>query len=147
MKKNLIVLFLILVILGLVGCDLNPLNRHTQYFYSLAGEGNADSSKTIKYRSDGHIIIMSRGKGGNPLTEAQANALNDLSKTEFSLTLDGTVLTPINAMSVDKLANGYHVVQSFSLGVMSKGLHTLIGVTHLREEGGTRTNTVYLTIK
>lgn len=147
MKKHLIVLSLILIIIGMVGCDLNPLNQHKQYFYSLAGEGNADSSKTIKYRSDGHTIIMSRGKGGQVLTEAQANALNSPAKTEFSLTLDGTALTPINTMSVDKLADGYHVVQYFSLGVMNKGPHTLVGVTQLKEEGGTRTNKVYLTVK
>ena len=145
MKKHLIVLSLILVMLAMVGCDLNPLNRHTQYFYNLAGEGNADSSKTIKYRSDGHTIIMSRGEGGKVLTEAQATAL--IPKTGFTLTLDTVLLTPINSMSVDELSNGYHVVQSFSLGVMSKGSHTLIGFTDLIKEGGSRTNTVHLTVK
>lgn len=145
MKKHLIVLFLILVILGLVACDLNPLNRHTQYFYSLAGAGDSDSSKTLKYRSDGHTIIMSRGEGGKVLSEAEANALIPL--TGFTLELDSVPLTAITSKSVDKLSDGYHVVQSFSLAVMSKGSHTLKGVTDLIKEGGKRTNTVYLTIK
>lgn len=90
---------------------------------------------------------MSRGEGGKVLTEEQANALNSPSQTAFTLTLDGTILTPINSMSVDKLTDGYHVVQSFYLGVMSKGTHTLIGITELKKEGRTRTNTVHLTIK
>ncbi len=147
MKKLLIVLSLAMVALGMFGCDLIPLNHHTQYFYNLAGEGNDDSSKTLKYRSDGYTIIMSRGYCEEVLKESEANDLIPFSG--FSLTLDGNVLEPIDSMSVDELDDtGYHVVQSFSLGVLSRGSHTLLGVTNLIKEGGPpRTNTVYLTIE
>ncbi|MDD4572981.1 MAG: hypothetical protein PHR69_02075 [Sphaerochaeta sp.] len=53
-------------------------------------------------------------------------------KTEYSLSLDGVPLTPITNKSVAKLTNGRHVVQSFSLGVMSRDSHTLIGFTDLK---------------
>ncbi|MDY0289951.1 MAG: hypothetical protein RBR15_14080 [Sphaerochaeta sp.] len=149
MKKALGILFVILIVLGMAGCDLNPLNKHTQYFYSLTGEWETPSYKTLNYRSDGHTIIMSRSKAGPPLTKEQADALNNLSKTEFSLTLDGNAVDPLGPMTVAELDRGYHVVQSFPLGVMDKGTHTLVGVTYLRAEGegGTRTDTVHLTIK
>ena len=89
---------------------------------------------------------MSRGIGGEVLTESEATAL--ISKTGFSLSLDAVSLTPITNMSVDELGDsGFHVVQSFSLGVMNKGVHTLLGETDLIQEGDTRTNTVYLTIE
>ena len=149
MKKTLGVLSVILLVLGMAGCDLNLLNKDTLYFYSLTGEWENPSYKTLNYQRDGHTIIMSRGKGEVPLTESEANALNDSNKTEFSLSLDGNALTPLGPMSVDELHNGYHVVQSYFLGVMAKGTHTLIGVTQLKAEGegGSRTNTVHLTIK
>ncbi|MFA6681761.1 MAG: hypothetical protein WCS35_06990, partial [Sphaerochaeta sp.] len=118
---------------------------HTQYFYSLTGEWEEESWKTIQYRRDGHTIIMSRGMGVEVLNEAQATAL--LPETEFTLSLDGVSLMLTTGKSVDKLANGYHVVQSFSLGVMSRGSHTLIGFTDLKQEGISRTNRVNLTVK
>lgn len=83
--------------------------------------------------------------GVEVLNEAQATAL--LPETEFTLSLDGVSLMLTTGKSVDKLANGYHVVQSFSLGVMSHGSHTLIGFTDLKQEGISRTNRVNLTVK
>ncbi len=146
MKPPLRIIVLSLLVFGMVGCTLNLLDQQTQYFYSLAGEGDADSSQTLKYRSDGYTIIMSRGEGGKVLTESEANDL--ISETGFSLELDTNPLTAIASMSVDELGDsGYHVVQSFSLGVLDKGPHTLLGVTDLIKENGTRTNTVYLTIE
>ena len=145
MKKTLVILPVVLLVLTLICCELNPLNKHTQYFYSLTGKWEEESWKTIQYRRDGHTIIMSRGLGGQVLDEAQATAL--LPKTEFTLSLDGVSLNPITGKSVDKLTNGYHVVQSFSLGVMSRGSHTLIGFTDLKQEGSSRTNRVNLTVK
>ncbi len=127
----------------MVGCELNPLNRHTQYFYSLAGEGNADSSKTIKYRSDGHTIIMSRGIEGKNLDKAEAQAL--IGSTIFSLTLDGVALSSTGSKTVDELGNtGYHVVQSFAFGKRARGDYVLVGKT---TGNMSRTNKVYLTIK
>ncbi len=146
MNKSLLALSVILVILGMVGCEMNQFDKHSIYFYALAGDGDADSEQTIKYRSDGHTIIMSRGEEGKVLTEGQATTLK--SQTGFTLTLDGNSVTPAGFMSVDELGDtGYHVVQSFPLGVMTKGLHTLVGVTNLIKEGGTRTNKVTLTVK
>lgn len=143
MKKVLGILLVLLVILGMVGCDLNPLNKHTQYFYSLAGEGNTDSSKTIKYRSDGHTIIMSRGIEGQKLTKSQAQNL--IAVTHFSLTLDGVALASTGDKTVDELGKtGYHVVQYFAFGKRDRGDYVLEGKTTgnmLRE------NTVYLTIR
>ena len=75
MKKLLIVFPLVMVAFGMLGCNLNPLNQHTQYFYNLAGEEEEDSSRTLKYRSDGHTIIMSRGEGDKVLTKTEAEAL------------------------------------------------------------------------
>ncbi len=89
---------------------------------------------------------MSRGEAGKVLTESQATTLK--SQTGFTLTLDGNPVTPAGSMSVDELGNtGYHVVQSFPLGVMTKGIHTLVGETDLIKEGRTRNNTVTLTIE
>ena len=146
MKKLLLGVSMAMLALGMIGCNLHPLNQHTLYFYSLSGEGNEDSSITLNYRSDGHTLIMSRGIEGKELTESEATAL--ISQTGFSLTLDTVSLTAITSMSVDELGDsGFHVVQSFSLGVMNKGAHTLLGETDLIQEGDTRTNTVYLTIE
>lgn len=126
----------------MVGCDLNPLDQHTQYFYSLAGEGEEDSSKTIKYRSDGHTIIMSRGEQGEELSELEAEDL--INQTTFTLTLDGTSLASKSVKTVDDLGSGYHVVESFDLGKKSPGEYELIGST---TGNMSRTNKVFLTIK
>ena len=147
MKKSLIVVSLALLILGMVGCDLNPLSWHSLNFYDrLAGEGNAGSSRTIKHRSDGHTIVMSRGEGGQVLTEDQATVL--ITQTEFTLTLNNVQLTAITNKSVDKLSDGYHVVQSFDLGKRARSRYVLKGITIFKDKGNaTRTNIVDLTIE
>ena len=146
MKKPIICLLLAIVLILGIGCDLFPYMGKEVYFYEMAGENNDPSSYRLKRRDGGHIIIMSRGRGGFILEKEDAEDLID--NTVFSLTLDGAPLQPIGEMTVDELGNtGWHVVQNFTLPELSVGTYTLIGVTEFPNlEEGSRTNEVTLEI-
>lgn len=45
MKRTLGVLSVILLVLGMAGCDLNLLNKDTLYFYSLKESGKPHPTK------------------------------------------------------------------------------------------------------
>ena len=147
MKKPIIYLLLALVLILGAGCDLFPFfNNGTIYFYEMAGENDDPSSYRLKHRDDGYTIIMSRGVGGDSLSQQEAEDLID--NTVFSLTLDGAPLQLIGEMTVDELGNtGWHVVQNFSLQELSVGFYTLVGVTQFPGlEEGSRRNEVTLEI-
>lgn len=136
MKKALGILFVVLIVLGLAGCDMNFFNKDTIYFYSLVGEEETPSR--IKYRSDGHTIIMSRLGGQN---ESDASAI--FGTTFFSLTVNGDSLS-FDDKEVAELANGWSVVQSFDFGIKERGEYVLVGKT---TGGVDRTDTVTLVIE
>lgn len=146
--KKITLLLLLVVTLCLISCELDPYITGTIYFYSMAGEHNEDSTASLKYREDGYDIIMSRGEAGKRLSKSAADKL--IGKTDFTLKLDGTELTPIStSKSTKKLGNtGYHVVQSYTLGALAKGTYELVGKTVFHDhEGRSRLNKVTLTIK
>lgn len=130
------------VLLG--SCTLLAWFSTTVYFYSIAGEGEEDSTHQLRARDSGYTVIMSRGMGGQELTKNQAEALVDT--TTFTLSLGGTALDPVGEKGVDKLGNtGWHVVQEFETGPLPKGTYELIGTTIGSEI--TRTNKVTLYVK
>lgn len=112
----------------------------------MAGEGNEPSDYSLKHRSSGYEIFMSRGKDGEILSKTQAEAL--VAYTVFSLKLDEAVIEPNNNKAVAELeSKGWHVVQSYSLPKLSKGTYSLVGKSTFNDMGGSsRTNTVTLTI-
>ncbi len=74
MKKILFISLSIFIVANFVSCELFSFSSikdtHDQNFYGLTGEWEEDSHQTLKYREDGHTIMMSRGIGGRKLTEA-----------------------------------------------------------------------------
>jgi len=117
MRKTLIIGLLVVILVIFVSCNLFPFfnnvkDTHEQYFYGLTGNWEEDSSVTLKYREDGHTIIMSRGIGGQMLTETEASDL--LAYTDFILKLDDVELATVGDKTTKKLGStGYHVVQYF----------------------------------
>jgi len=146
MKKPISYLLLAIVLILGTGCDLFPYMGNEVYFYSMAGPNEEPSSFDLKRRDGGHVIIMSRGRGGFILGKEEAEDIID--NTVFSLTLDGAPLQPIGEMTVDELGNtGWHVVQNFTLQELSVGSYKLVGVTEFPgAEGGFRRNEVTLEI-
>ena len=153
MRKIFIISFLLLILMIFVSCNLFPFfnnvkDTHEQYFYGLTGNWENDSNVTLKFREDGHTFIMSRGIGGEKLSEAQANDLIDF--TGFTLKLNNASVDSKGEKTVKKLGStGYHVVQYFEVIHMDKGEHELYGETLLMrsEEKDIRRNKVFITIE
>lgn len=142
MKKTTLLITVIALIGILAGCELF---NHTYYFYSWAEDGQ-EPTYTLNYRKEGYTIIMSRGRGDDELTKSEAEGL--IGQTTFSLELSNTALIPIDEKGVAKLDGGWHVVQTFKTGALSRGTHTLVGTSVLTgADAGTRVNTVHLTIR
>jgi len=142
MKWSPVLLLIITLLTLLAGCELGT---HTYYFYSWAVD-DEEPAYELTYRKDGYTIIMSRGRGGFDLDKGEAEGL--IGYTEFTLKLNDEELEPIDEKSVAKLDNGWHVVQTFKTGTLSRGTYTLEGTSILTgEDEGTRVNTVLLTIK
>ena len=123
MKK--VFLLVIISVVVLVGCDMNP--QSTYYFYSLAelpdGVNTVPIDVTIRgvwWKPTNYTIIMSRGL---PLPNCfdQDKVEAEIPMTTFTLKLDGVDLTPTTLKTVDYLVDSYHVVQSFSTGDLEKG--------------------------
>ncbi len=153
-QRRVITAAILIFMIGLTSsCSLiNPSSDGEIYFYSLGmGADDGASYFTLDYRDDGFTFIMSRGLGGQKLTENEAIDLID--ETDFTLKLDGSLLSPDSDMTVKKLGflglDGWHVVQNFSVPVedIGRGLYELYGKTDLIREGAVRENTVNLTIR
>lgn len=141
-KIGMSLLVVFVVALGM-GCSFLSGNEKTVYFYSIAGEGNEDSSYQLKQRSDGHTIIMTRNDASTEWDEQTAR--DHISTTNFILFIDGNDITDYDEKDVDELGDsGWHVVQNFTLPPLSKGTHILKGITHFISYD--RINEVTLTI-
>lgn len=141
MKKKKVLCTAIALVLLLAGCELF---RDTYYFYSWAVDGQ-EPTYELNYRREGYTIIMSRGREG--FTLDRDGAVNLIEYTEFELKLNDTDLVPVNEKDVDELDSGWHVVQTFKTGRLSKGLYELTGITEFHDLDDSRTNRVDLRIK
>ena len=152
MKK--VFLLVIISVVVLVGCNLNPQN--TYYFYSMfeLPDGVSDNVEPIDFevssvwwKRPNYTIIMSKGR--SPVGFTQTVAEGEKDKTEFTLKLDGVALTPTTSRSIDQLDSSWHVVQSFSTGHLEKGADYLLeGKTvSTGDPSFTRTNVVRLKVR
>jgi hypothetical protein len=145
--KKFYLLSIVLLLTLFSSCGLFEHIGGKIYFYGeLAGADNDDSNRDLQAKAEGYTLIMSRGKEGQTLTKAEAEALVEF--TKFTLQLDGASLDPLGSMEVDELGNsGYHVVQEFDTGPLEEGDYILIGTTEFKDLAGARINRVFLNVE
>jgi hypothetical protein len=132
-----------LLLFTLIGCEILS---GTYYFYSWIDEEDSTSVATITYKNGGYTIIMSRGISGTELTRDAASDL--IGTTTFELKIDGVSINPATSKSVDDLGSGYHVVQNFETGRLSRGEYEVFGKTTWSDQGGGfREETVTVTVR
>lgn len=143
MKRYGTILGIILIIFTFIGCEIES---GTYYFYSWIDEEDSTSAATITYKNGGYMIIMSRGISGTELTRDDASDL--IGTTTFELEIDGEPIGPATSKTVDDLGSGYHVVQTFETGRLSRGEYEVLGKTTWTDhDGGSREDTVTVTVR
>lgn len=134
----------LIIFIGLISCSLFLPSNDPVYFYSMVDANTDYPDYSLDYQNDRYTVIMSRGVGGTRLTKENAEAL--VGSTVFTLSLGGGNIVSQGDKGVDELlTDDWHVVESFVLPHLEKGVYILRGITDM--SGSLRDNSVNLTIR